>query len=136
MKERVLNVLKWILIVFGIIFLIQVLLVLGALIGLAGFANFDFKDHAKMGDIKHAENIIEYLDEYNEENGKYPENIENVKKDKKYDFDYKTSSNENCYTLTIKAKKGDSKIKQLNKCLIKSDGSLSTSQSYVEFSDK
>lgn len=135
MKERFLKVLKWFFIILGVLFLLQFLIIIGAVLGLVSFANFDFKAYESKSNIKPFENIIIYLDKYNEENGKYPNDIASLKTDKKYDFEYKTTSDNNCYTIVAKSK-NSSLIKQYNKCSIKSSDSSSTSQSYVEYNAK
>ena len=42
MKERFLNVLKWFFIILGVLFLMQILLVAGAFIGLSSFLIYTF----------------------------------------------------------------------------------------------
>lgn len=135
MKERFLNVLKWFLIILGVLFLLQFLLIIGAIAGIVGFANFDFKTYESKTNIKPFENITKYLDKYQQENGKYPDDISSVKADKNYNFEYDTTSDNNCYTLTAKSKRSNL-VKKYNKCSIKSSNSTSTSQSYVEFNSK
>lgn len=135
MKKRLINVVKWFFITLGVLFFIQFILILGAILGLVSFANFDFKAHETKTNIKPFENVIKYLDKYSEENGKYPQNIDSIKTDKNYDFEYKTSNNDSCYVLSAKSKKTQM-TKEYQKCSIKSDNSISTSQSYIEYSNK
>jgi len=135
MNERLKNVLKWFFITLGVLFLIQFLLILGAVLGLTHFADFNFKGYEVKTNIKPFEKIIKHLDEYNEKNGKYPSDINSIKKDKNYDFEYKTTKDNSCYTLKAVSKK-NSLTKEFNKCLIKSDGGVSQTQSFVEYSNK
>lgn len=133
MKERFLNVVKWFLIILGILFLLQSLIIIGAILGLVSFANFgssgfDFKK--PKNDIKEMAPIIKYVDKYFEENGQYPKNIDEVKLNKKYDFKYELSKDENCYSIEAKSKKSD-EIKQYQECSTKSDDSSSYSQVYM-----
>ena len=48
MKERLLNVVKVFLIILGVLFLIQMLLIIGAIIGLVNFSNIDFENSPKV----------------------------------------------------------------------------------------
>ena len=80
MKERLLNVLKVFFIVLGVLFLLQILIGFGIVLGFVGFANVDFNyiehDNKKLKQIKP---IIKYVEDYKIQNGVYPEKIEGVK---------------------------------------------------------
>lgn len=147
MKERFLQVLKWFFIILGVIFFLQFLLIIGAILGIAGFANYDIKPfEAKNNNIKPFNNIVKYLDEYKEENGEYPSDIKDIEdsdilkeinNNKNYDFEYKTSNDDNCYTITAKPKEKSKKnltTKEYGKCSSKTNGANSHSESYVEYS--
>ncbi len=134
MKERFLTVLKWFFIVLGIIFFIQLLLILGAFIGIITFANSTFKMPENINKMKDIKPIINYVQDYQKENGKYPETIENIKLKKDLTYKYEPSKDFNCYTVTLKSKK-ENLTKQYQQCMVKTDNSTSSSESYVEFSN-
>ena len=134
MKERFLTVLKWFFIVLGIIFFIQLLLILGAFIGIITFANSTFKMPENINKMKDIKPIINYVQDYQKENGKYPETIENIKLKKDLTYKYEPSKDFNCYTVTLKSKKKNL-TKQYQQCMVKTDNSTSSSESYVEFSN-
>jgi len=138
MKERVLKVVKCFLIILGILFLLQTILITGAILGLISFANFsDFgtmEIKKPKNDIKEMAPVVKYVEKYYEENNVYPDNINelisNKKLDKKYDYNYTLSKDKNCYSVEIKSKKS-SKIKQYQECSTKTDNSSSYSQVYM-----
>ncbi len=141
MKERFLKVLKIFLMVLGGIFLIQLLLLIGAIAGIIGFAKADFNfmdlDMDENKNLKPVMPIIEYVENYRKENGIYPKNIEKVKMKKNLNlyYNYETSDNDNCYTITIKSK-NDKAIKKYQNCAVDSENSSSKSRSYVEYIDE
>ncbi len=138
MKERLINVLKWFLIILGVLFLLQFLLIIGAIIGITCLSKTNFEDYTPKANVKPFENIIKYLDEFYEDEGKYPDDISSVKKEKNYDFDYKVNSDKSCYTISAKPNKKNKNIqtKRYQKCYAKTDNSMTTSQSYVEYLEK
>ena len=138
MKERLLQALKIILIIFGILFLIQIIIFGLMMIGIFSFAslkpvdfNFDFDKVQSNTKPKEMLPIVKYVEDYYSTNNKYPEKIENVKVPQKLDYTYEVTKDGNCYTLTIKNK---AKTKQYQHCKTLSDNSSSTSESYVEYS--
>jgi len=138
MKERVLKVVKCFLIILGVLFLLQTILIIGAILGLIGFANFSDIDNFEIkkpeNDIKEMAPVIKYVEKYYKENNTYPDNIEelisNKKLNKNYDYDYVLSKDKNCYSVEIKAKKS-SKVKQYQECSTKSDNASSYSRVYM-----
>ncbi len=139
MKERCLNVLKWFFIILGIIFFIQILLAILLFISFSLQTKINFN---KAGDFSSSKNnlkqiqpIINYAEDYQAKNNKYPDKIEDsVKVNKKLDYKYENSKNGNCYTITVNSSK-DNKTKQYQHCKISSDNSSSSSESYVELSN-
>ena len=74
MKERFLNVIKWFFIVLGVLFLMQLLIVIGAFIGFSNFAKADINTFNNTNSkIKDIQPIINYVEDYRIKNGKYPE---------------------------------------------------------------
>ncbi len=135
MKERFLNVLKWFFIIMGVLFLMQMLLIAGAFIGLSSFAKTDINTiGSKSPKIKDIQPIINYVEEYQLKNGKYPEKVENVKVKKGLNYKYEISKNANCYTITTKKEK-DNMQSQYQHCKVSSENSNSSSESYVEFNN-
>ena len=139
MKERFLNVLKWFFIILGIIFFIQILLAVLFFICFSMQTKINFN---KIGDFSPSKNnfkqiqpVINYVEDYQAKNNKYPDKIENdFKINKKLDYKYESSKNGNCYTITVNSSK-DNKTKQYQHCKVSSDNSSSSSESYVEFSN-
>ncbi len=134
MKERFLTVLKWFFIVLGVIFFIQILLVLGALLGILAFANTTFKMPENVNKMKDIKPIIKYVQDYQKETGKYPKTVDGIKLKKGLVYQYEPSKDFNCYTITLKSQK-DNLTKQYQQCMVKTDNSNSSSESYVEFSN-
>lgn len=135
MKERLINIIKWFLIILGVIFLIQILIVLGAVIGISKFANSDMNINKNTSlKLKQMQPVINYAQDYYNKNGKYPVEIDNVKLNKNLEYKYETSKDLNCYTITTKDKKSNT-TKQYQHCSTKSENSNSSSESYVEYSN-
>lgn len=132
MKERLINVLKIFLMVLGGLFLIQFLIGLGIIFGLVGFANMDFGYDYSDKKLKPIQPIIDYVDNYYEENGKYPNKLGDVKLKKDLDYKYELTNDGSCYSITVKSKKENS-TKQYQYCSIDKDNSTSRSESYVEY---
>ena len=141
MKDRFLKVLKIFLMILGAIFLIQLLLLVGAIAGIVGFAKADFNfldlDIDENKNLKPVMPIIEYVENYRKENGIYPSNIKDVKMKKNPNlyYNYETSNNDNCYTITIKSK-NDKMIKKYQNCAVDDENSTSKSRSYIEYFDE
>lgn len=136
MKEKCFKALKIILIIFGILFLIQILLFGLMMLGMFWFSpvkdlDFDYSKIQNSTKPKEMLPIINYAENYQAENKKYPEKIENVKTKKDLDYKYEVTKDGNCYTITIKEKNTS---KQYQHCKTASDNSSSTSESYVEYS--
>ncbi len=132
MKERFLTVLKWFFIALGVIFFIQILLVLGAFLGILAFSNTTFKMPENVNTMKDIKPIINYVQDYQKDTGKYPKTVEGIKLKKDLVYKYEPSKDFNCYTITLKSKK-DNLTKQYQQCMVKTNNSKSTSESYVEF---
>lgn len=134
MKERLINVLKWFLMILGVIFLIQFLIGLGIIFGLVGFANADLDFINTDKRLKPIQPIIDYVEEYKEENGKYPDKLGDIKLKKDLDYKYEVTKDGNCYTITVKSKK-ENMTKQYQYCSMDKDSATSRSESYVEYSN-
>ena len=120
----------------GVLFFAQIILFIGIVI----FAN-TFKE-ITVPDIKpqklnntEIQKITSYVDKYKEENGTYPENIDNIKLKDNFEYTYKLSDNSNCYEIELKNKKVSSKI-NYQKCSISKDGAKSQSENYTEVTSK
>lgn len=138
MKQRFINVIKWFLMILGALFLLQLLIGFGVVLGVTSFAN------APLGDLdfintdkktKIIQPIIKYVEDYHAQNGKYPQKIENIKLKKGIEYEYETTKDGNCYTITLKSKK-DNLIKQYQYCSLGDKNSSSKSESYVEYMSK
>ena len=133
MQERLIKVLKALLIAFGVVFLLQVIFLTLIFIGIFKFSDFrdfdkfDFKMPQVTTHPKEITPIIEQAEKYRLENGKYPEKLENVKTKK--EFKYEATKDGNCYTVTMEDK---GKTKQYQECKLNSEGSSSISQNYIE----
>lgn len=134
MKERLINVIKVFLMILGGLFLLQLLIGFGVVLGLVGFANADLDFLNTDKKIKPVEPIIKYAEDYRIKNGKYPEKIEGVKLRKNLEYKYETTKDGNCYTITIKSKKDNLK-KQYQYCMLDNEKASSKSESYVEYSE-
>ena len=101
MKEKVLKVLKIVFIIFGILFLIQILIFAIMMIGAFSFANaktpdfnfvdFDFDKVSVSTKPKEMLPVINYVEDYQIKNKKYPENVENIKLKRNLDYKYETT---------------------------------------------
>ncbi len=133
MKERLLNVLKWLLIALGAIFLIQLLVVAGVIVGVKNFSetNFNFAS-ATNKNLKDMQPLINYVENYKAKNDKYPERIQNVKIKPNLYYKYELNKDGNCYTITTNSKK-DNLTRQYQHCSTKEPNSKTSSESYVEF---
>lgn len=136
MKERILNVLKWFFIALGVLFFAQIILFIGIVIFANTFKEITVPD-IKPQKLNNAEiqKITSYVDEYKEEKGTYPENINNIKLKDNFEYTYKVSDNSNCYEIELKNKKVSSKI-NYQKCSISKDGAKSQSENYTEVTNK
>lgn len=134
MKERLINVLKWFLMILGVLFLLQFLIGLGVIFGLVGLANADLDFINTDKRLKTIQPIIEYVEEYKEENGKYPDKLGDIKLKKDLDYKYEVTKDGNCYTITVKSKK-ENMTKQYQYCSLDENNSTSKSESYVEYSN-
>lgn len=135
MKQRLMNVLKWLLVAFGILFLIQLLIVIGVILGIKGFSNLDYSINKHSNkNLKPIQPIINYAQDYRLKHGKYPDTIEGIRIKPDLYFKYETSSNNACFSVTTKSKK-DNLTRQYQRCSINSDNSNSSSESYVEYSN-
>ncbi len=134
MKERFLKVLKWFFIALGVLFLIQILIGIGFVIGIANFARADMNIVGNTKNkLKQIQPIINYVEDYHDKEGKYPQDLEGIKLKKDLEYKYETSNDNNCYTVTINSKK-DNLTKQYQHCAVNSKNSASNSESYIEFS--
>ena len=131
MKQRLLNIGKWFLISLGVLFLIQLLLLSGIIIG---FNSMDKTIEPKFSNNqpKEIEPIIRYAQDYKDKYGKYPNTLEGLKLKKGLDFEYKTSDDFNCFDVVVKSKKS---TKQYKRCDIKEENINSRSESYNEFNN-
>lgn len=134
MKERMLNVLKWFFIVLGVLFLFQLLIGFGLFLGIMGFVDdgIGFVNLDKK--FKQAQKAIKYIEDYRVQNGKYPSNLEGAKLKKNIDYEYEATKDFNCYVLKFKSKK-ENLVKQYQRCYFESDGGMSNTQSYTEYTD-
>lgn len=133
MKERFINVLKIFFIILGVLFLMQILIFAGMLIGFKTFSEpkgaFDKINKGKTKDLKQA---IEYIENYKKSYSKYPETINDLKqKNKNMELKYSTSNDFNCYQLVAKYK--DKTTKKYEHCSTTSENNLNESESYYEF---
>jgi len=127
MKERLKNVVKWFFIILGILFLIQLLILSGFVIGFSKVNNT--KISTNNFNLKEVEPIIEYAKEYKMQNGKFPKIIENVKLKKNIKYEYSTTNEDNCFLIKIEDK---NITKQYEYCSIAKDGINSQSENYSE----
>jgi len=133
MKERLINVIKWFFIILGVLFFVQLLLVLGAIVGINNFAKADFNVVGNQNQkIKEIQPIINYAENYRKENGKYPEKVENIKVKKNLNYKYEISKDGNCYTISTKTEKNNT-TRQYQRCKVDSNNSASSTESYIEF---
>ena len=136
MKEKLFKAVKIVLIIFGIIFLIQILLlgliVLGIIsLGSVKTFNFNFDKIQNATKPKEILPIVNYVEDYQLKNKKYPEKLENVKVKDGLNYKYEVTKDGNCYSIKIEEK---STNKQYQHCKTASDNATSTSESYVEYS--
>lgn len=134
MKERLLNVLKWLFIVMGVLFLFQLLIGFGLFLGIMGFVDDGFSFVNMDKKVKPMQKAIKYIEDYRLQNGKYPSNLENAKLNKNVKYEYEATKDSNCYVLKVKSKK-ENLVKQYQRCYFESDGGMSNTQSYTEYTD-
>lgn len=134
MKERLANVLKLFLMILGVLFIIQFLIGLGIVFGFIGLTNHDLDFINTDKRLKPIQPIINYVEEYKEENGKYPDKLGDIKLKKDLDYKYEVTKDGNCYTITVKSKK-EKLTKQYQYCSMDKDSATSKSESYVEYSE-
>ncbi len=133
MKERLINIIKWFLIILGILFLFQILLAFLAFFGLSKLDEINF-DSTKIIRPKEIQQVINYIEQYKKDNGSYPDNLDNLKKKKDFEYKYELSDDKKCYTVTIKSEK-DNTTKQYQRCSSQKDNINSNSESYIEFNN-
>ena len=134
MKERLINVIKWFFIILGVLFFLQLLIGYGIFLGVMGFMDNDVNLINYDKKIKPMQNVIKYIEDYRNQNGKYPENINEVKKKKNFEYEYEATNDLNCYMLKMKSKK-EHIVKQYQHCMFDSDGGMSNTKSYSEYTD-
>ena len=136
MKERLSNVLKWFLMLFGVLFIIQLLILFGAVLGLVSLANADFSfmpDKTNNSKLKRIQPVIDFAQSYKDQNGVYPQNVDGVKVKKGTDYKYEVSEDQNCFTITEGGK--NNVLKQYQRCSSDTAHTTSISENYVEYND-
>ena len=131
MKQRLLNVLKWFFIVLGVFYLIQVIFVSGALVGLIGLTKIDFNKFENISKKNSLNSVINYIEDYKIKNNAYPKNLEGAKLNKKSAYNYELSKEGNCYTIKETTK--DNVVKEYRRCSSNSSNSSMNTQSYIEY---
>ena len=137
MREKLLKTLKIILIIFGVLFLIQILifvLIMFGFFSLTSAKSLDFKQdkiETFSNKPKKIQPIINYVENYYKENKKYPEKLEDIKLKENFEYQYDTTKDGNCYSIKVEEK---NTVKQYQHCKTVSENSNSTSESYVEYS--
>ena len=134
MKERFLNILKWFFIALGVLIFAQIVFFVMIII----FANTfridkvsDIKLKPQKYNLKQMEKIIEYAQNYRDENGKFPKTIQDIKMNKNFEYNYSTSHDYDCYKIELKNTKTNA-TKQYEYCSIQKDGLTSTSENFIE----
>ncbi|MBQ8848346.1 MAG: hypothetical protein IJ003_05315 [Candidatus Gastranaerophilales bacterium] len=135
MKERLINVLKIIFIIFGVLFFVILLFSFMAFLGITKLAdmNFNIVGNTK-NKLKDIQPIISYVENYKEKNNVYPKELGEIKIKKNLEYKYEINKDANCYTITLKPKKANI-TQQYQRCLVKTNNSNSTSESFIEFSN-
>ena len=95
MKERIKNVLKWFFIVLGVLYLIQVIFVSGALVGLIGLTKIDLNKFENINKKHSLQPVITQIEDYKTKNNKYPANLEGIKLNKNSEYNYELSKDGN-----------------------------------------
>lgn len=135
MKERLLNIFKIIFIILGIIFFIILVLSFLATLGIAQLFSFNNNFVGNNANkLKEIQPIINYAQNYFDENKQYPKELGEIKIKKDIDYRYETNPDNTCYVIVIKPKKVN-KTQQYQRCTIKTNNANSISESYVEFSN-
>jgi len=140
MKEKLINIIKWLFIILGIVYLIQLLIAFSTFLAIKNAFNYkNFNNTTSFSkEIKKPKEfaqIIDYANSYFEENNKFPEtieNIESIKLKKDLDYKYETNKDSTCYTITIKSQKNNI-VKQYQACKNKDKNSNFNTQSYIEY---
>lgn len=127
MQERLRNVIKWFFIILGILFLIQMFILSGILIG---FKTADKSSLSFGGNTpKEMKEVVKYISEYRNEHSKFPDNLEGFKGKRGFDYSYKLSDKNNCYTVTIT---GKDSVKSYKYCIYTDKNENASTQSYSE----
>lgn len=131
MKERLINVIKWFFIVLGVFYLIQVIFVSGAIVGLIGLAKIDLNKLENISNKHSLNSIVSYIEDYKTKNNTYPQNLEGVKLNKKYTYNYELSKEGNCYTISETGK--NNIVREYRRCSSSTSNSNTNTQSYIEY---
>ena len=134
MQERLLKVIKLFFISLGVIFLVILLLSFVAFFSLSKLPYEHNTLSNNAAKLKQIQPIIDYVEDYQNKNGKYPKALGEIKINKKIEYKYETSNDSNCYTITSSSKKHNS-TQKYQRCLIKTDNYTSFSENYSEFSN-
>ena len=135
MKTRLLNVVKWILITLGVIFLFQILLFAIIVAASKNFTKITVKSSSTKDRLEQIQPVIDYVEDYKNKNGKYPQTIQNVKINSNVYYDYSTFQDSDCYKIKTKTK-NDNVVKEFQRCSQNSKNSKSHFESYSEYIEK
>jgi len=125
MRERFINILKYIFISFGVLFVLQILIATILAIQTVNIWKFENKTIS----LSDSKPIIDKLNLQFEENKKFPQSLENFKTKKHITFEYKPNQDLSCYTLIVKNSKKNT-TQEINECKIYTNNGTSHSQSF------
>lgn len=131
MKERLIQVVKWFLIILGLLFLLQIIIVAMALFGVSKLSALEF-ENMSVKKPREVQSVINYIEKYKKENNMYPQNLDSAKLKKDFEYDYKLSDDKNCYTLEIKSNKNN-KVQKYSKCDKTDENSTAFQESYSSY---
>ena len=127
MNKKFLNVVKWIFIILGVLFLLQIILFTFVIAGINSFSKvkttFDNKPKEMMP-------IINYALKFKKEHGMFPKGLEGVKLKKDLKYNYEITNDQNCFRIVVEDKKT---VKQYQYCTVDTNNSNASSESYSEY---
>lgn len=129
MKERLVQVIKWFLIILGLLFLLQIVVISIALFGVSRLNVLELENMG-IKKPKEIQSVINYIERYKLDNKTYPKNLENAKLNKDFEYSYELSDDNNCYTLEVKSNKNN-KVQSYSKCDKSDKNSTTQKESYT-----
>lgn len=131
MKERLIQVAKWFLIILGLLFLFQIIVISIALFSVSKLDVLEL-ENSGIKKPKEVQSVINYIERYKQDKKVYPKNLEDAKLNKNFEYSYELSDDNNCYTLEIKSNKNN-KVQKYSRCDKSDKNSIMQKESYSQY---